>query len=79
MHRGVEVDVCGTCGGVWFHRGELEKVLAQCANPSERLGDGNRASSRPNAATSGVDTLSTADLVGTVLEAVFDFLGGLAS
>jgi uncharacterized protein len=25
---GVAVDICGRCRGVWFDRGELEKVLA---------------------------------------------------
>ena len=27
--RGVLVDVCPQCGGVWLDRGELEKLLAE--------------------------------------------------
>ncbi len=27
--RGVVLDVCPECGGVWLDRGELEKLLAQ--------------------------------------------------
>ncbi len=27
MHRGVAVDICPSCGGVWLDRGELEQIL----------------------------------------------------
>jgi Zn-finger nucleic acid-binding protein len=27
-HRGVEIDVCQRCGGVWLDAGELERILA---------------------------------------------------
>jgi Zn-finger nucleic acid-binding protein len=29
QHAGVEIDLCGTCGGVWLDHGELERVLAR--------------------------------------------------
>jgi len=28
-YRGVEIDVCTRCGGVWLDRGELEQILAR--------------------------------------------------
>lgn len=28
LSHGVEVDVCGGCGGVWLDRGELENLMA---------------------------------------------------
>ncbi len=27
IHRGVEIDICVSCGGIWFDCGELEKIL----------------------------------------------------
>lgn len=35
QHRGVEIDTCPSCGGVWLDHGELERVLALAV-------DGNR-------------------------------------
>ena len=78
IHRGVEVDVCGSCGGVWFDHGELAKVLARSANPAARPGNATTGS-HAHAAASAVDALSAADLAGAALGAVLEFLGGLAS
>ena len=78
IHRGIEVDVCGTCGGVWFDRGELQKILAQSTDPAARRFLDNPAGSHVlDVATSAVDLLSLTDVTGDVLSAVFEFLGGL--
>jgi Zn-finger nucleic acid-binding protein len=77
IHRGIEVDVCGTCGGIWFDIGELQKILAQSTDPARRFLDSNPGSSAYDVATGAVDLLSAADLAGEVLSAVFEFLGGL--
>lgn len=34
QHRGVEIDTCPSCGGVWLDQGELERVLALAADRS---------------------------------------------
>jgi len=79
IHRGVEVDVCGTCGGIWFDNGELQKILAQSAAPARRFLDGDAGSTTlGEVATSAVDMLGSADFAGEVVSAVFEFLAGLA-
>lgn len=79
IHRGIEVDVCGTCGGIWFDNGELQKIVAQSSDPARRFLDGNPGSTVLDVATSAVDLLSVGDFAGEVVSAVFEFLGGLAS
>lgn len=79
IHRGIEVDVCGTCGGVWFDHGELQKILAQSAAPAQRFLDGYSGSAISDVATVTVDLLSGADAAGELVAAVFEFLAGLAS
>lgn len=32
--RGIEIDYCSKCRGVWLDRGELDKLLESAANPS---------------------------------------------
>jgi Zn-finger nucleic acid-binding protein len=79
IHRGVEVDVCGACGGVWFDHGELQKILAQSTVPAARRFLDN--ASGPNVldvASGAVDLLSVGDFAGEVVSAVFEFLAGLA-
>lgn len=78
-HRGIEVDVCGTCGGIWFDNGELQKILAQSSDPARRFLDGDSGSGALDIASVAVDMLSGPDLAAAVLSAVFEFLGGLAS
>jgi Zn-finger nucleic acid-binding protein len=34
--RGIEVDVCPRCRGLWLDRGELERLLAEADVPGER-------------------------------------------
>ena len=80
IHRGIEVDVCGTCGGIWFDNGELQKILAQSTDPaSRRFLDGTSGSGTWDVVTPAVDFLSIGDFAGEVVSAVFEFLGGLAS
>lgn len=35
-HRGVEIDVCDACGGIWFDGGELRSMVSGEANPYAR-------------------------------------------
>jgi len=77
IHRGVELDVCGTCGGIWFDNGELQKILAQSSDPARRFLDGDSGSTVSDAASVAVDLLGSADLAGEVVSAVLEFLGGL--
>jgi Zn-finger nucleic acid-binding protein len=80
MHRGIEVEVCGTCGGVWFDRGELQKILAQSTDPAARCFlDGNSGSTPLDMASVAVDMVSVGDFAGEVISAVFEFMAGLAS
>ena len=76
IHRGVEVDVCGTCGGIWFDNGEFQKIVAQSA-PARRFLDGDTGSGASDVATVAVDLLGSTDFAGEVLSVVFEFLGGL--
>lgn len=78
IHRGVEVDVCGTCGGIWFDRGELQKILAQSTDPaSRRFLDNASGTNILDVASGAVDLLSVGDIAGDVVSAIFEFLGGL--
>jgi Zn-finger nucleic acid-binding protein len=76
-HRGIEVDVCGHCGGVWFDHGELQKILAQSTDPARRFLESDTGSSVMDVAGNAVDLLSGVDVAGELVSAVFDFLGGL--
>jgi Zn-finger nucleic acid-binding protein len=77
-HRGIEVDVCGTCGGVWFDHGELQKILAQSADPARSFLDANSGSTALDIASFAFDAFSGADLAGEVVSVVIEFLAGLA-
>ncbi len=35
-YRGVEIDTCGSCGGVWLDGGELEALAGLAVPPKER-------------------------------------------
>lgn len=37
--QGIEIDVCPRCRGVWFDRGELDKLLEREAAPPHRSAD----------------------------------------
>lgn len=78
IHRGVEIDVCGSCGGIWFDRGELEKIVAQSSNPPMRLSGSGGGSTGTRVAEVAVDTLISAD-PGWIVSEVLEFIGGLFS
>lgn len=44
--RGVVVDVCPECKGVWLERGELEKLLEVAAEEEDYLEDRGRRGAR---------------------------------
>jgi Zn-finger nucleic acid-binding protein len=45
--RGVEVDICPECRGIWLERGELEKMVA-IASRDDDDDDDERQRTRPN-------------------------------
>jgi Zn-finger nucleic acid-binding protein len=78
IHRGIEIDVCGTCGGIWFDNGELQKILAQSTEPAaRRFLDNASGSNILDVASGAVDLLSVGDAAGDLVSAIFEFLGGL--
>jgi Zn-finger nucleic acid-binding protein len=34
--KGIEIDYCPTCRGVWLDRGELEKIIERSYSPENR-------------------------------------------
>ena len=78
-HRGIEVDVCGRCGGVWFDRGELQKILAQSTDPARSFLEGDSGSGVVDLAASAADMLSGVDVAGELVSAVIEFLGDIVS
>lgn len=92
MHRGVEIDVCPACDGVWLDAGELERILATPAS-NDRNDVGNAvldavtsvpAPSRSapvrvdHTAGDGASLLESAgDVVGRLLEFVADAFSSL--
>jgi Zn-finger nucleic acid-binding protein len=79
LHRGVELDVCAACGGIWFDRGELEKILLLTDTKRGSALSAQGDSKALDVALSVVDGVSLADAAGDVVSAVWEFLGGLAS
>lgn len=39
LRKGVEIDYCPKCRGVWLDRGELEKIIERSAHPYTPGGD----------------------------------------
>lgn len=73
-YQGVELDVCGNCGGVWLDAGELEQILQRrCESRQDEVDSSN-------ADDSGIaDQLldGAGDAVGAVLEFFGEALSGL--
>jgi hypothetical protein len=44
--RGVVIDVCPECRGVWLERGELEKLLEVAAEEEDYVAERSRSSDR---------------------------------
>gem|GEM_PF-2962778 len=74
--KGVTIDVCLGCGGVWLDHGELERLIQS-----------KKRSSILDSAIDGVDLIpnpidlvsSAGDLAGDVLESVFSGIGEIFS
>ena len=43
---GVTIDVCTSCRGIWFDRGEVEKLIARTTAEMEQVDRSQRAPSR---------------------------------
>lgn len=48
--RGIEIDYCPQCRGVWLDRGELHRMLAQAEHEPEPQTDHGREERAPRAA-----------------------------
>jgi hypothetical protein len=72
-HRGVEVDFCTACGGVWLDHGELERILRSNKTTSalvEVAGNG----------ATNVDVFCAAgELAGEAVKVVVEFLADALS
>lgn len=53
--KGVEIDYCPQCRGVWLARGELDKLIEHPAAMAAATGGNAPASSRPDFADSDYD------------------------
>lgn len=45
--RGVMIDICASCKGVWLDRGELEKILELAESPGPAASEDSRRQSPP--------------------------------
>jgi len=45
--RGIEIDYCPTCRGVWLDRGELDKLVERSTEPAPARARDDRAPSGP--------------------------------
>ena len=48
--RGVEIDYCPQCRGVWLDRGELDKIIERSGQGSVAVASSSRPSYRPDRA-----------------------------
>jgi Zn-finger nucleic acid-binding protein len=79
-HRGVELDPCAVCGGIWFDRGELEQLLRLRTQMPVRRGRGNTAIESAGLVVDGATFVgSSLESSGEVVSLVLDFLAGLFS
>lgn len=68
-HRGVEVDVCSACNGVWLDHGELERIVTKTSVAGAVADVALNAAADPGALS------AIGDLAGDAIGAVFEFLG----
>lgn len=71
MFKGVEIDVCAKCYGVWLDRGEIERITSQIGLPKKSNLSKIGESLAPLSASSNVRMQDISDL-GDLLEIVFD-------
>lgn len=72
VYRGVEIDVCPSCHGIWLDAHEVRKILEE-RGASDRLGNLDR---RLESAETNFETSSDP---GAAADGVFDFLGDAVS
>jgi Zn-finger nucleic acid-binding protein len=48
--RGVEIDYCPRCRGIWLDRGELDKIIDRAAEEVDRIVERERATAPPQPA-----------------------------
>lgn len=71
--RGVEINVCPTCSGVWLDRGELERILSSKRIRGVAKGAFDFGSSAPDVA------MGVADLGVAAVELIVDVVVGVLS
>lgn len=71
MFKGVEVDVCSKCYGVWLDRGEMDMVTGKVGLPKRADLSKIGGTLAPLNASSGVQAQDISD-VADLLEVVFD-------
>ncbi|HOP98692.1 MAG TPA: zf-TFIIB domain-containing protein [Verrucomicrobiota bacterium] len=75
-YRGVEIDVCSGCGGVWLDRGELERILRQSGKGGVAGGlKGGAGEVVGEVLLQGVGEL-VGEAASSVLEFIFEALSG---
>lgn len=81
-HRGVEIDVCPHCSGVWLDKGELDMILrVRPVSPVSTASDSNRADIPGAILDASVDIAfhnldSVGDILGNVLSFIAEALSG---
>lgn len=77
MFKGVEVDVCSKCYGVWLDRGEMEIVTGQIGLPKKADLSKIGVTLAPVNASAGIHAQDISD-VADLLEVVFDVCSWVA-
>jgi len=73
--RGVTIDICPSCSGIWLDAGEIEEIL-QCYSASDLA---SWRPYRPNTAlgpTDPTEGASARELAGAAIVCLLDFLAG---
>ncbi len=67
IRRGVEIDYCPECNGIWLDNGELNKIVAESVHASELEGRGDAAKT--------LTTTSSKASKHSVLKSFFNLMG----
>ena len=74
--RGIEIDLCIHCAGVWLNHGEIQRLLGIPMQPSGKP----IRSVVPDSNSSGVTcSIDAVEVAGTGIEVIAEFVGDLVS
>jgi hypothetical protein len=78
VRRGVEIDYCPDCNGIWLDNGELNKIVAESvqASATESASTENAAGETSNEASRKSIFTSFLDLMGTTKDDADDGFDG---